>query len=511
MPLSDITLFDVRSGAACLLALTVKQRFPAALLVGLKVTSLGFYCDFSFDSVFDEEALAQVEEMMLAWIRQKIDVKIREMVPRSAKEYFLFHKEPLLAKYIESSSSSSFFLAEIAGQMVLSESAVSLSDLGKIGAFCLQKIEQSGPKLRIYGTAFFNKKELKDFLKTAQEWSCFSHIISGEKLGLFEEEEGGWIWLPKGQKIRSLLKKVFEEEEEKFGFLRVSSLPITEDVSWKDFSFLHRKIFEKQNQSGTIKISECVTCCLLEGNDLSAGLLDPSLFQALRSHTFCQKKDLLDEVISSLHFMTKIFKILGFAFHSVLFEVHKGKHKEMSNLLSKALGSLDEGFERKNAVAFDSSPRIEWMVVDGLGRSWPIACLRSPADVSQLDLVCFASSSCLSFERVIALLLEKERGRIPFWMDPLQIRVVALEKKHQDVAKKTFDSLRAEGFRADLYLKDEELKRVLRRALEEGIPYVAVIGDKELETDTITLRDVRAKQARSLPWQELIEMLKKVN
>ena len=495
MKKEPISLFDMRSAAACLLALAVKQRFPSALQAGMKVTPLGFYCDFSIPETFSPQYLKILEEVMQAWIRQKFKMRIREMVALSAKEYFLFHKEPLLAEFIEGSSSPSFFLAEIAGQTTLSESSVPLGNLGGIGAFSLQKSEQVGSKLRIYGTAFFDKKELKDFLKRSDDWEFSSHRALGKKLKLFEEtEDGEWIWYPAGQKTRSILKSRLKKEEEDFGFAQVSSIPVCEDISLNAFSALHQKIFQEQNVS---KITECATFCLLEGNDESAGLLDTSIFQGIRSHVFCPKKDLSDELISYLHFMTKIFKILGFAFRPILFEARKGKFKDVSSSFSKAL----EGFEKEILVAGNGVPRIEWNVVDGLGRSWPVACVTAAQEG-------FASSCCLSFERVFALLLEKEKGNLPFWISQVQVRVVPLLAKHRLLAEKTMAALKSKNVRTEICQEGRELKSSLRQALEEGVPYVVVIGDKELETDTITLRDVRAKHAQSLPWQELIEVFK---
>lgn len=501
MKKKTFSLFDIRSASACLLALAVKQRFPSCLQAGMKVTPLGFYCDFSFQGSFAPQHLKLIEEVMQAWIRQKLNMRIREMVALSAKEYFLFHKEPLLADFIERSFSPSFFLAEIAGQTILSESDAALDSLGDIGAFSLQKSEQVGSKLRIYGTAFFDRKELKNFLKLSDEREFSSHIALGKKLKLFEEtEEGDWIWYPAGLKAGSTLKRRLEKEEEDYGFSKVSSIPICEELSLNVFSELHQKIFEQQKVS---KITECPIFCLLEGKDGSAGLLNPSIFRGIRSHVFCSQKDLSAELISYLHFMTKIFKILDFAFRPVLFEARKGRFKDVSSSFSKAL----EGFEKEVFAASDGVPAIRWDAVDGLGRAWPVAGVAA-VQTSKEEFTGFACSSCLSFERVFALLLEKEKGHLPFWISPVQVRVVPLLAKHLVLAEKTMAALKCEGMQAEICGEGVELKTTLRRALEEGVPYVAVIGDKELETDTITLRDVRAKRAQSLPWQELIEVLK---
>lgn len=500
MKKQSVTLFDLRSAAASALSLAVKQLFPSALLAGSKVTPTGFYCDFSLSTSFNSECMRQVEEVLQAWIRQKLQVEVREMVSLSAKEYFLFHKEPLLAKKIEESEESTFFLTQILGKMTLSSSSEPLQDLGQIGAFSLQSLEKVGKRVRIYGTAFFDKQELKNFLKIFESYS--SHLILGDKESLFEEGEDGQIlWLPKGQEVRSILKNIFETEEEKFQFKRVSSIPVSEEVSHKIYLPFHQKVFEREKKHGTVKISECATFCPLIDSDLTADLLDASFFEGVRFHIFCSKKDLLDELISYLHFMTKIFKILDFAFRPIFFEVRKGKFQEASLLFAKALEQIGTEVEvQKSSSGF---PRIEWNVADGLGRNFPIA------DVEAGNFEGFAGSTCLSFERILALLLEKTKGNLPFWISPIQVKVLPLQKKHQAMAEEAYLSLKAAGFRSELFKGTDEIKTVLNQALEQGIPYVVVIGDKELESKNVTLRDVRAKRAQSLHLQDLIEMLKK--
>jgi threonyl-tRNA synthetase len=144
--------------------------------------------------------------------------------------------------------------------------------------------------------------------------------------------------------------------------------------------------------------------------DFSSGLFSPSTFQGVYSHVFCSKKDLLREVISSLHFMTKIFKILDFAFHPVFFEARKKKDKEMSSLLLQAWKNV--GGELEIQGASKGSSRIEGHVSDRMGQSWKIASIHCPVQL-QNDLAAFAISPCVSFERVIALLLEKGQGKFP--------------------------------------------------------------------------------------------------
>ncbi|MBX9924131.1 MAG: hypothetical protein K2Y01_08485 [Rhabdochlamydiaceae bacterium] len=416
MKKKSISLHDIRNVAASLLSLAVKQRFPAALCRGGHVTPLGFYCDFSFPGPFKEEYLRQIEDVMQSWIRQNLEIQVQEMVGASLKEYFFFHKEPLLAEYVVGSEDPSFFLLKFAGLGMLLESETSIRYLGDVGFCHLQKSERTGNRIRIYGTAFFDKQELKNFLKEKGRKEISSHQALGLKNKLFFEEDGRWLWLPAGQKIRTLLKRRVEEEEASHGFLRVSTHSLCEDFSKKSLFLSHEKLFQLQNSLKTVKFSECLTFCLLDSCDVLSGLFRPAFFQGLCSHVFCRKKDLLEELISSLHFMTKIFKILDFAYRPIFFETRKGKDKELSSLLFQAWKGVGEEPEVRAASVGKS--RIEWHVQDSLGQSWEMASIHCPVQLSQDDLVAFAMSPCVSFERVIALLLEKEQGKFPVWLTP---------------------------------------------------------------------------------------------
>lgn len=416
MKKKSISLYDIRNTAASLLSLAVKQRFPSTLCRGVHVTPQGFYCDFSFKDPFKDEYLKQIEDVLQSWIRQNMEIQVQEMVKVSAKEYFLFHKEPLLAEHIEEMGEGSFFLLKLAGMGMLLESETPIKYLKDVGFCYLQKSERVGGWIRIYGTSFFEKQELKKFLKEEGKKDTSSHQVLGVKNKLFFEEDGNWFWLPAGEKIRNILKRKLEEEEGMQGFLRVSTYPICEGASEKSLFLAHEKLFMFQKLTEKARFSECITFWFSGVNDPLSGLFAPSVFQGIRSHVFCSKKDLLGELISSLHFMTKIFKILDFAFRPIFFEARKGKDKEMSALLFQALKSVEEAPEvRKVSIG---KSRIEWHVQDNMGQSWEMANIHCPQFFPQGDLAAFAISPCVSFERAIAMLLEKEQGKFPVWLVP---------------------------------------------------------------------------------------------
>lgn len=501
----NISILDLRNVSAALLALAVKELFPGVVLGESGVTSFGFYCDFISDVSFTSQVLKKIEERMDQAVFEKKPVAFKEMTPANAREYFLFHKEPYLAKLANAQSSSTLLLVDIAGKMFFTQHQSKIKNLGEIGAIKIFKsevLEGFQKRVRIHGAVFFNKQEKKEFLKTSDELIGVSHINYGLEKNLFEEvEKGRFVWLPKGQKIKSLLNQKIENLLEEYGLLAVSTLPVMESFSRKDFFIQHKGIFESQELTGQrFAISESVTICESEDKIFSSGLLDTPNFQINISHFFVERELLLEEVISYLHFMTKIFKILGFAFEIAL--VGRPKSEE-SEILAEGLRRFGLDFleETDKKEAF----RVEWRLQDRMGITWPVSCLYAPQKLSQSPYVCLPASLCLSLERWVGLIVEGKKGEIPFWLAPCQVRVIPVQVSNQEYAEKVVSKLKKLGIRAENEKEVSELKPKLRKAFAEDIPFVLAVGDKEAEGEKVSLRR-GGIEPKSLSLEELIEM-----
>lgn len=449
MNIKNNSLLDLRSTSACLLALAVKELFPRAVMLGGKATTMGFYCDFLFPFPFESALLRQIEEGMFAFIRKKEEVSLREMVPFSAKGYFRSEGEWFLADMLEQSALPTIDMMNIAGRMFLTDGSACLNHLGEIKALRLHKGEVlEGLNLkngvRIHGTAFFDKGELKEFLREQGDWIGVSHVLLGKEKGFFKEVEAGrCFWLPKGMKIKALLMEKIQEAIEERGMLSVSTLPVLEGFSFKDFFKRHQKLFESDPKSFEGKFfSECATVCASEAKISSIDLLNGSVFQANFSHLFCKENLLLEEVISCLHFMTKIFKILDLEFQIVLVESEaRGRSSKNSMVLLEALKLFGSEFIEMSDGSGDS--KVEWRVKDRLGAEWPVSCVYAPQKVKNKggvrgnEIFCLPQSLFLSFERIIALVIERSKGKLPLWLSPCQIKTMPLQKSHEECVDKT--------------------------------------------------------------------------
>ncbi len=504
----NIFISDLRSAAAALLALAVKELFPQVKIGESGATSLGFYCDFFSDFSFTPSILQNIEERMDQSIWEKKELLFKEMTPFSAKEYFLFHKEPWLARLAEASKEPTVSLVDIAGRMFFIQDSSNMKHLGEIGAIKIYKsevLEGFQKRVRIHGAAFYDKQERKEFIKTCGDQIGVSHVNLGLEKKLFEETKAGkWVWFPRGQKIKSLISLKLEQLFEEHGFLPVSTLPVKESFSRKDFFIQHREIFGKEGSTERrFAISECVTICESEDKIFSSGLLDTTTFQVNISHLFCKKEVLLEEVISYLHFMTKIFKILDFAVQIAL--IGRLKPGESAVLL-EALNHSGVEFSQENLGK--EALKIEWRVQDRMGMLWPVSCMYSPQKLAANGgCFCLSTSLFLSLERIVALILENKNGKIPFWLVPNQVRILPQQRNHLEYAKEVALLLRGQGIRAEIGEGDGELKVRLRQAFSEALPFVVAVGDKEAESKSVTLRGLGV-EPKSLSLEELIEMLK---
>jgi threonyl-tRNA synthetase len=473
---------EARTVASALLALTVKEMFPRLTVGEGQATAKGFYRDFLGFFPEEKQVLQEIEERMSAAIYQDLPILFKEMSAVSAREYFLFHQEQILSSQVALADSPTIPVLEIKGRLfpVAEEGSLeSLRDLGFVKLYAVERIESG---VRIHGASFSNKQHLKDFIKKESKALPKSHMEIGKMRGLFlDAVNGEKFFLPKGQKMISLLldevRKMFERE----GALFISTSLVRKGFFHDKLLSSYQKILQNLGPfEKTISLHECVTICALDDKKSSFGFLDEASFFMHGSYAFCKKHLLVQEVISSLRFMTKIFTILGLECRIVL----TGRPKmEVRSLFIEALQHLGTQVfeETKEKVAC-----LELRVQDRIGLEWPVSCIYAPKKSSSGEIWALPVVWMHSVQRVLGLILERTFGEVPFWMAPVQVKVLPVQKRHFAYASDVAKQLALRGFRAQA--EDCELKAGLFRATEEGVPCIAVVGDKEVEKEEVTVR-----------------------
>ncbi len=416
--------YRLKNSGAQVLAAAVLDVFPGTLLVDGRATKPGFYYDFIFQFPFKEEFLVLIEEKMRKIVKEKREIKKLEMVPLSGSGYLKHKGQPLRAAVAERSDETLISLIQI-GEHVDFQEFDFPEDTSFIGAFKLLQHEGVGAATRILGAAYATKEELKAALKQNMTFAPLDHKKLGEELKLFSpvDDQGHWMWLPKGETLRQMLLNLWKEECAKQN-LQFISAPFPKPMP------------------GTAQL------CYIHGDsDGGEGMLNS------RGYFIDQATGLKEP----LQFILKLFKLCGIK-----------KYR---------------------------SVRGHFLIEDDLGREWPGPYVEKG--------VCSVFGP---MERFVALMLEQNEGNIPFFLAPEQVRVIDLCGGSDDFICR----LRTIGIRATVDTRDAQLKMRVREALLERIPYVVVIGAKELKTSSVAVRAYSAEE-QTMPIDKLLDGLKLEN
>lgn len=490
-------LLEMRCSAAKIMAAAVLELFPDAQLVEGRGIPLGFYYDFAFPFAFQKEFIPLIEERMKKIVKEGASVKCFEMVPSNAAS-FLEHRRQLLRAEIVGGQRSSLVQMVQWGEFADYWEHESPFAMEKVGAFKIKEASEKGWEedfqiVRIVGTAFEDKESLKAFLKNKVTLEPIDHIQLGKELNLFtpSEQTGEWLWHPRGEIVRQLLIDFWKKENEKQNFQFVST-PMSEDMT-----AAHLELRAAIAGAQPMRLAEC-----RQSFD--------------RAHIICSEGGLLEESISSLQFLDKIFKILRFEYQWVLCTHGPGYNrchkawKESIVLLKKALEQC--GLEYRVDQCSDSmnGPAVEMRISDAFGKecSGPylkLDCIHAHQFGLKEPLI--VRSIFNSLERTIALLLENAEGEVPFWLAPEQVRVFAVGGQAEKAVDELCRALKDLGLRVAKDCKSEGLGQRMHDALKEKVPYTVVIGDRELTSGSVTVRASLSKVEQRMSTEALVEML----
>lgn len=554
------TLKILRHSASHLLAVAVNSLFPKAQLVSGEETSLGFYYDFFFPEPIHAEQLSVIEERMRDFIRQDLPIKMMEMMRKNAIEFFKHHQHELKVLLLKSNVETLVHVCQI-GQFYDLGNPPFVQTTKQIGVIKLLDINTFNISLpgrpnitltRIQGIAFPDNSSLKQFLKKAEAAKAVDHRVLGKKMQLFTHFEqtcsGCWTWLPKGMVLRNLLLDWWYREHRLQKYQLVSTpfsinsdmLQKAENRKFEDRSSglipikapLHALLFKSQLHSYKelpIRTCEFSEFCETEKESHLWGLFRCRVFNADCGYIFCLKDQVLPELISSLQFIEKNFKMLGFETHWYLiakntsFKGSAKKWNESQDILTQAMSLCHLDFIHDTEENVSYGPRVELRVKDALGREW-----KGPyvyIDLSHPEKfglhyqgqedrmhppVMIGRSIFGSLERLTALLIEHYAGVLPLWLAPEQIRVIPVGERNIEYAVAIQEKLEEAGFRVRIEKRDENLGAKIHSAKDERIPYIVVVGAKEEENKTISLRrHLQEDVQEELQLETLLEQLKK--
>ena len=421
----------------------------------------------------------------------------------------------------------------------------------RIGAFKLQSVagaywrgEATNPMLtRVYGTAFFSAKDLEEYLERLEQARARDHRKLGKELGLFmlsELSPGAVFWHPNGTAIWNALTDLWREQNVARGYTEVRT-PIIYDVElWKQSGHwdkyrdnmyftdveerpmglkpmncpAHVQIFKAERRSYRelpIRLAEQGLVHRHEPSGTLHGLLRVRQFSQDDAHIFCTEEQIEDEVLRCLDFGFYLYELFGFEPwielstrpENRLGSDETWEHAEHALAQALRRRRLEYGIGEGEGTFY--GPKIDLHMTDSIGRSWQLGTVQldymmparfeatyTGADNAEHTPVMIHRALFGSFERFIGILIEHYAGEFPVWLAPVQAIVLPIADRHLDYATTVRDRLRDEGVRVELDDRTESVGRKIRDAELRKIPYMLVVGDREVETGEVALREHRA-------------------
>ena len=534
--------------SAHILAQAVKRLYPdVKLAIGPSIEN-GFYYDFEFSTQFSFEDLSVVEEEIKKIILEKLHIEKMEMSPQEAKELMKKHNEPYKIELIEelenkgvaiSLYSQGEFIDLCAGPHLPYTSYVKAIKLLQVTGAYWHGDSTNQMLTRIYGISFPKQEMLDSYLEKLEEAKKRDHRKIGKELELFvllDEGRGFPFFLPKGMIIRNQLENFWREEHDKSGYKEIKTpIMLSEDLWRRSGHWDHYKdnmyMATIDEQGYAIKPMNCPGGMLVFKNKMHSyrdlpmriaemgvvhrhelsgvlhGLMRVRCFTQDDAHIFMTEDQIEQEVIEVMNLIDKFYRAFGFEYHIELSTRPKNSmgSDEQWNLATQSLKNvLDSGNHKYNINEGDGAfygPKIDFHLKDSIGRTWQCGTIQLDFQMPEkFDLTYIGEDgekhrpvmihrvAFGSIERFIAILTEHFAGAFPLWISPVQCIVLPISKVQRDESFKIFEQLKNNGIRVDFDDSNEKIGYRIREAQLQKIPYMIIIGAKEIEQGNISIR-----------------------
>lgn len=555
-----------RHTTAHILAQAVKRLYPTAkCAIGPSVAE-GFYYDFDFDFRFSEENFAEIEAEMKKIVKENLQLKHftadRKKAMQAMEERDETYKMELLNGLPENEEISFYqqgeYLEMCAGPHVAYTSAIKAFKLLSVAGAYWRGDEKNRMLTRIYGTSFPNEAMLEEHLNQLEEAKRRDHRKLGKELGLFvlfEEGPGFPFFLPKGLILKNLLIDYWRKLHTREGYVEISTPIMLDRQLWEtsghwehyrdnmyttsidgvDFAIkpmscpggmLVYKMKPRSYHEFPMRISELGLIHRNEKSGTLHGLMRVRCCTQDDAHIFMAPEQMQDEIKGVAHLIDEVYSNFGFKYHV-----------ELSTRPEKSIGS-DEDWDMatkdlKNALddlklpyvvnegdgAF-YGPKIDFHLEDSIGRTWQCGTIQLDFQLPHrfgaeyigedgkkhrpimIHRVVFGS-----IERFIGILIEHFAGKFPLWLSPVQVKILSISDKYNDYAKEIEMFLKKEGLRCEVDGRAEKIGYKIRTAQLERIPYMLVVGEKEVNANCVSVRKRDGGDLGSMPIEQFLEVL----
>ena len=566
-PTSPEGLEIIRHSSAHLLAQAVKQLFPGAQVTIGPVILDGFFYDFAFERAFTPEDIEAIEKRMNELVQQDIAVVRSEKSRDEAVRFFKDMGEDYKAEIISDIPAEEALSLYQQGDFIDLCRGTHVPSTGHLKAFKLTKLagaywrgDSNNEMLqRIYGTAWANKKELKQYLHRIEEAEKRDHRKLGRALDLFhtqEEAPGMAFWHPRGWQLNLNVRNYMREQLNEAGYQEINTPQIVDRSLWeksghwdkfKDMMFTtgsenrdyavkpmncpcHVQVYNqglKSYRDLPLRLAEFGSCHRNEPSGTLHGLMRVRNFVQDDAHIFCTEDQIQAEVSAFIDLVFKIYKHFGFEDVIVALSTRPEQRVGEDALWDKAEEALKYSLDTKELDwilqpgegAF-YGPKIDFSLKDCLGRVWQCGTMQVDfsmpgrlgaqyiaEDGSKQVPVMLHRAVLGSIERFIGILIEQYEGKFPVWLAPVQAVILNITDKQADYVQKIEKMLKNQQIRVISDLRNEKIGFKIREHTLKRIPYMIVVGDREVEEGTVAVRDQGGKDLGVMQIDEFINLV----
>ena len=555
----------IRHSTAHLLAQAVKELYPSAQVTIGPVIDDGFYYDFSFERAFTPEDLESLEKKMKQLAKKDYRVERSTKSRLDASEYFRSKGEMYKSEIIRdlpgddevSLYSQGEFTDLCRGPHVPSTKKLKVFKLLKVAGAYWRGDSNNEMLQRIYGTAWSTQEELEAYLFRLEEAAKRDHRKLGKRLDLFhsqEESPGMVFWRPKGWQLWQQVERHIRHVYENNGYQEVKCPQVLDVSLWKKSghwdNFRENMFFTaSENRDFAVKPMNCPGHVQLFNSDLRSyrdlpirynefgvchrnepsgalhGLMRVRSFTQDDGHIFCTNQQIEEEIVNFHTLALKTYE--DFEFKDVDIKLALRPEKRLGDdqtwdhaedALRSALSRCGVNWEELPGEGAFYGPKIEYHLKDSIGRSWQCGTMQVDfmmpqrlgaeyvaEDNSKKSPVMLHRVIVGSMERFIGILIEHHAGALPLWLAPTQIAVINIADRHSDYALKLVDRFKNKGLRSVADLRNEKITYKIREHSMQKLPYILVVGDKEVESHQVAVRSRGGEDLGQMPIEEFEE------
>jgi len=534
-------------------------------------TEDGFFYDVEVEGYhIGEEDLKIIEDKMREIIKRSLDIKRKELSREEALKFFENKKEVYKLDIINSLPNDARISVYEQGEFVDLCRGPHIPNTALAGAFKLSSIagaywrgDASKPMLqRIYGIAFWTEKELEERLKLYEEAKKRDHRRLGKELELFTIDEqvgpGLIIWLPKGAILRQVVEDYLKEKHRALNYQFVYTPHVGKSTLWETSGHLsyykenmfpemkieeesyyvkpmncpfHMAIYKSKIRSHKelpIKIAELGTVYRYEMSGVLHGLMRVRGFTQDDAHIFCKEEDVKSVIKETLELAFDVLKDFGFSDYQIFISTKpkdaigtEENWRISEEALKEALEALDKNYEIDEGGGAFYGPKIDIKIKDAIGRFWQCSTIQFDFNLPErFDLTYVGEDNKKhrpyiihrallgSIERFTGVLIEHYAGHLPIWLSPIQVAIIPIADRHLDYAKEVFELLKAQNIRAYIDDRPERMNAKIRDNELQKIPILLVVGDKEVQEKSLSVRSKNEEFQGVMNVYDFIEKLK---